>query len=83
MTMRELAKLANVSVSTVSKAFSETDDISEETKNHIFKIARNTGCYGKFYKGKYSKKVIAIICPAAKCSVLSAANASSKQAQTV
>jgi len=63
MTMRELAKLANVSVSTVSKAFAEADDVSEETKNHIFNIAKQYGCYGKFYKGKYSKKVIAIICP--------------------
>lgn len=63
MTMRELAKLANVSVSTVSKAFCEADDVSEETKQHIFKIAKQHGCYGKFYKGKYSKKIIAIICP--------------------
>lgn len=63
MTMRELAKLANVSVSTVSKAFCEADDVSEETRQHIFKIAKQYGCYGKYYKGKYSKKIIAIICP--------------------
>ena len=56
MTMKELAKLANVSVSTVSKAFAEADDVSEETKNHIFNIAKEYGCYGKFFKGKYSKK---------------------------
>ena len=62
MTMKELAKLANVSVSTVSKAFAEADDVSEETKNHIFNIAKEYGCYGKFFKGKYSKKIIAIIC---------------------
>ena len=63
MTMRELAKLANVSLSTVSKAFSDAEDISEETKEHIFEIAKKTGCYGKFYRGKYSKKIIALICP--------------------
>lgn len=63
MTMRELAKLANVSVSTVSKAFCEADDVSEETKQHIFKIAKEQGCYGKFYKGKYYKKIVAIIYP--------------------
>lgn len=63
MTMRELARLANVSLSTVSKAFSDAPDISWETKQHIFEIARKTGCYGKFYRGKYSKRVIAIICP--------------------
>ena len=31
MTMRELASLANVSVSTVSKAFSDADDVREDT----------------------------------------------------
>ena len=63
MTMRELAKLANVSISTVSKAFHGAKDVSEETKEHIFSIAKQHGCFGKFYQGKYSKKVIAIICP--------------------
>lgn len=63
MTMSELAKLANVSVSTVSKAFCEADDVSRETRQHIFKIAKEYGCYGKFYKGKYHKKIVAIIYP--------------------
>ena len=63
MTMRELAKLANVSVSTVSKAFCDADDVSYETKQYIFDIAKQHGCYGKYYKGKYSNKIIAIICP--------------------
>lgn len=62
MTMQELAKLANVSVSTVSKAFHQADDISEETKEHIFAVAKRYGCYGKFFKGKYPKPVIAIVC---------------------
>lgn len=63
MTMSELAKLANVSVSTVSKAFYEADDVSKETKQHIFEIAKEYGCYGKFYKGKYHKKIVAVIYP--------------------
>lgn len=63
MTMRELAKLAGVSISTVSKAFRDEEEISKETKNLIFDIAKKYGCYGKFYKGKYPKKIIAIICP--------------------
>lgn len=63
MTMRELAKLANVSVSAVSKAFHQAEDISEETRQHIFATAKQYGCYGKFFKGKYPKPVIAIICP--------------------
>ncbi len=36
MTMRELAKIVNVSVSTVSKAFHEAEDVSPETKERIF-----------------------------------------------
>ena len=63
MTMRELAKLANVSVSTVSKAFHGGKDISNETREHIFAVAKEHGCYGTFYKGTYHKKVIAVICP--------------------
>lgn len=63
MTMRELAKAANVSVSTVSKAFHGAKDISRETREHVFAVARALGCYGKFHQGKYDKKVIAVICP--------------------
>lgn len=63
MTKKELAKLANVSASAVTKAFNDSDDISEEMRQHIFTIAKQYGCYGKFYKGKYYKKVVAIICP--------------------
>lgn len=62
MTMRELALLANVSVSTVSKAFGGAKDVNDDTKKRIFDIARQTGCYNKFYKGKYPKKIIAVIC---------------------
>lgn len=63
MTMRDLAKLANVSVSTVSKAFREADDVSPQTREQIFALAREQGCFGKYYKGRYHKKVVAIICP--------------------
>ena len=63
MTMRELAKLANVSVSTVSKAFHDAEDISEETRNLVFETAKQYGCFGKFYKVKFPKQVIAFICP--------------------
>lgn len=63
MTQRDLAQLANVSVSTVSKAFSDSTDISEETRNHIFQVARDNHCYEMFHKGLYFKKVIAVICP--------------------
>ncbi len=63
MTMRELAKIANVSVSTVSKAFRDAEDVSEETKERIFSIAKEQGCYGQYYKGKFHKPIIAVLCP--------------------
>lgn len=61
--MRELAKLANVSVSTVSKAFCNADDVSLETKERVLSLAKEHGCYGKYYKGKFYKKIIALIVP--------------------
>lgn len=63
MTLAKIAKMANVAVSTVSKAFSDSPEISDETKALIVKIAKETGCYEKYYKPKYSKKLIAVICP--------------------
>ena len=62
MTLQKIALEAGVSVSTVSKAFSNARDISEKTRNTIFEIARKHGCYGKYAKTTYSKKVIGIIC---------------------
>jgi DNA-binding LacI/PurR family transcriptional regulator len=61
--MRELARLANVSISTVSKAFGGAEDVSEETKEHVFAVARRHGCFGKFSKNRFQKHVIAIVCP--------------------
>lgn len=63
MTLAKIAKMANVAVSTVSKAFSDSPEISSETKALIMKIAKENGCYEKYYKPKYNKKLIAVICP--------------------
>ncbi len=63
MTLKDIAKLCNVSVSTVSKAFWDAADISDETKQLIFNVAKENGCYEKYYKGKYHKFVVAVICP--------------------
>jgi LacI family transcriptional regulator len=63
ITLSKLAKMANVSVSTASKAFSMSHEVSEETRNHIFEIAKSEGVFKKFYNAKYPKLVIAVICP--------------------
>lgn len=63
MNLTELAKLANVSVSSVSKAFSGSEEISPETRNRIFEIAKENGCFDKYNKNKPFKKIIAVICP--------------------
>ena len=63
MTLKKLADHCHVSVSTVSKAFHNAPDISEETRETIFRAAKELGCYGKYRKEKYNKKSIAVICP--------------------
>ncbi|MBQ8587958.1 MAG: LacI family DNA-binding transcriptional regulator [Clostridia bacterium] len=63
MTLSKLASIAHVSVSTVSKAFSMSPEVSEETRELIFDIAKEHGCFKKYYNAKYSRYVIAVICP--------------------
>lgn len=63
MKLSDIAKRANVSVSTVSKAFADSKEINEETRKEILSIAKEMGVYDKYYKGKYNRKIIAIIAP--------------------
>ena len=63
MNLSDIAKIANVSVSTVSKALSDAKDVNIETKNKIIKIAEEYGVLNKYSGVKYKKKVIAVICP--------------------
>ena len=63
ITLSKLASLAHVSVSTASKAFSGSNEVNEQTREHIFKIAKENGCFKKYYNVKYPKYVIAVICP--------------------
>lgn len=63
MNLSTIAKKANVSVSTVSKAFSDSREISEETRENILNIAKELGVYDKYYKGKYNRRIIAVIAP--------------------
>ena len=63
ITLSKLASLAHVSVSTASKAFSMSNEVSEQTRETIFRIAREQGCFKKFFNAKYPKYVMAVICP--------------------
>ena len=62
ITLSKFAKLANVSISTASKAFSMSPDISEETRERIFALAKREGVFKKFYNAKYPKLLIGVIC---------------------
>ena len=61
--LKNIAEKANVSVSTVSKAFSDSREISTKTRERILEIAKELGVYDKYYKGKYNRKIIAVIAP--------------------
>lgn len=63
LTLSKIAKLANVSVSTASKAFSMSPEVNEETREQIFEIAKKHGCFKKFFNAKYPRLVVAAICP--------------------
>ncbi|GKU27038.1 LacI family DNA-binding transcriptional regulator [Clostridium folliculivorans] len=43
ITIRDVAKKAGVSISTVSRAFNKYEDISESTREHILKVAADLG----------------------------------------
>lgn len=67
-TLKKIAKIANCSVSTVSRAINNCLDVSEQTRAHILKIAREQGYFQakKYIKAENRKKNqfnIAIICP--------------------
>lgn len=50
LTLKQLAKLADVSTSTVSKALNNSPDISEETRRQIVELAAQNGYQKKFRK---------------------------------
>ena len=62
MTMEELAKAAGVSLSAVSKAFSGSREVNSDTRQRIFDLAKDNGCYYKYIKKNILNPVIAIIC---------------------
>ena len=63
MNLESLAKLAGVSPSTVSKVFSDSKEVSQKTKEQVIKIAKEHGCFEKYNKNRFPKRVIGVICP--------------------
>ena len=63
MTLKQLAQTAGVSVATVSKAFSWSREISESTRERIFELARQHGCFDKYYRGERARPLIALLSP--------------------
>ena len=63
MTLQKLAELSGVSVGTVSKAFSGIKEISEETRERIFRIAKEHDCFDKYYKAPRERPLIALMFP--------------------
>lgn len=68
MTLKKIAKLANVSVSTVSRALNNSYDISDETKAYILDIADKSGYFQEKKRTRMDNMSktsvnIAVICP--------------------
>ena len=63
MTLKMIADMAKTSIATVSKAFAGSKEISEETKERIFLIAKELGCFDKYYKAPRKQPLIAIMIP--------------------
>ena len=63
MTLKNLAELCGTSVSTVSKVFLGNPEISESTRRKVTEVAKELGCYEKYYKGPLERPVIALLFP--------------------
>ena len=63
MTLTELARRIGTSVSTVSKAFSGSREISDGVRDRIFNEAKRVGCFEKYYKGPRERRIIAVLIP--------------------
>ncbi len=63
ITLSKLAKICHVSLSTVSKAFSMSAEVNEQTREMIFEAARENHCFRQYFNAKYPKYVVAIVCP--------------------
>jgi len=66
ITIKEIAKLANVSQSTVSKALNDKPDVSTETKKRIIELAKKhdfvPNAFGKGLKSRTTENIGVIFC---------------------
>lgn len=65
MTLAKLAEAVGTSISTVSKAFSGSREVSDTMRERIFRKAKEMGCFEKYYKRPASRPIIALIFPEA------------------
>ncbi|MBQ3064247.1 MAG: LacI family DNA-binding transcriptional regulator [Clostridia bacterium] len=63
MNLTDIARAAGVSVSTVSKAFSGSADIGNDTRERVFAAAKTLGVFDRYNKNKFEKHVVAVIIP--------------------
>ena len=63
MKLKELAELCGTTVGTVSKAFSGGRDVGEKMREYIFSVAKENGCFDKYYKGPRDRRIIALMFP--------------------
>ena len=65
MTVTELSRITGYSISTVSKALSDSSEIGADAKQKILKAARDTGYYEKTLKRKKrlgAPKTVCVVC---------------------
>lgn len=63
MTLKKLSEITGYSVSTLSKVFSDSKEISDTTKKSVIKVAKELGVYEKYCKNVRKNMVIAVITP--------------------
>ena len=63
MNLTDVAEKAGVSVSTASKAFSGSADISKDTRERVYAAAKKLGVFDRYNKNKFDKRVVAVIVP--------------------
>ena len=56
MTLKKLAEITGTSVGTVSKAFSGSPEISLETREKIYAVAKENGCCSGGYETTDSRR---------------------------